>query len=800
MHYYMKTVKKNYSSLPEPLKCIGSMDTRELRFSRAMAFAIDEINNSSDLLPGVTLGYKIHDSCSSPPMAVQVAFQFTNDPLSMHKNTKVCSQSGRVLAVIGDSGSTQSISISRIIGPFDIPQVSHFATCACLSDKTQYPTFFRTIPSDQFQALALAKLVKHFGWTWIGTVQSNSDYGNNGMASFLQAAQNEGICVEYSESFNRNDPQSKIQQVAEVIRRSTATVIVAFTSPGDLLVLLEELTVHPSPPRQWIGSEAWVTDPEVLRYRLCEGAIGFAIPQSTIPGFREYLLDLSPAKVAASHVLSEFWEGAFNCLLENERTGQLDKVCDGTEDIQNLQNPFTDTSQLRITNMVYKAVYAIAHAIHNIVCKKINSAILCDQFMKIEPVQVLDQLKRVNFSRNGYHVSFDANGDPVAFYELINWKRNENGGLEFVTVGHYDESLSPGQKFNIKREISWAGGIQVPVSVCSDSCPPGTRKVLQKGEPVCCYDCVPCAEGEISNTTDSSDCSPCPNEFWPNAEKNFCRRKLVEFLSFHEVWGIILAAFSIAGACLTIVTAIVFFQHRYTPVVRANNSELSFLLLFSLTLCFLCSLTFIGRPSDWSCMLRHTAFGITFVLCIACVLGKTIVVLMAFKATQPGSNVAKWFGPAQQRMTVVSFTFVQVLICIIWLVQKPPFSIRNLTTYKEIIILECALGSALGFWAVLGYIGLLAVFCFVLAVLARKLPDNFNEAKLITFSMLIFCAVWITFIPAYISSPGKFTVAVEVFAILASSFGLIICIFFPKCFIILFRPEKNTKKHLMGKT
>uniref|UniRef100_A0A8C5CNT0 G-protein coupled receptors family 3 profile domain-containing protein n=1 Tax=Gadus morhua TaxID=8049 RepID=A0A8C5CNT0_GADMO len=383
--------------------------------------------------------------------------------------------------------------------------------------------------------------------------------------------------------------------------------------------------------------------------------------------------------------------------------------------------------------------------------------------------------------------------------ELINWKRNENGGLEFVTVGHYDDSLSPGQKLDIKREISWAdGGVQVPVSVCSDSCPPGKRKVLQEGKPYCCYDCVPCAEGEISNSTDSSDCSPCPNEFWPNAEKNFCRPKLLEFLSFHEILGIILSACSIAGACLTIITAIVLFKHRFTPVVKANNSELSFLLLFSLTLCFLCSLTFIGRPSDWSCMLRHTAFGITFVLCISCVLGKTIVVLMAFKATIPGSNVAKWFGLAQQRMTVVSFTFVQVLICIIWLVLQPPYSNRNLTVYKEKIILECALGSALGFWAVLGYIGLLAVFCFVLAVLARKLPDNFNEAKLITFSMFIFCAVWITFIPAYISSPGKFTVAVEVFAILASSFGLIICIFFPKCFIILFRPEKNTKKHLMA--
>jgi hypothetical protein len=98
------------------------METRELRFSRAMAFAINEINNSSDLLPGVALGYKIHDSCASTPMAVQVAFQFKNAP-PLYKSSKVCSQSGRVLAVIGDSGSTSSISRSRILGPLDIPQV-----------------------------------------------------------------------------------------------------------------------------------------------------------------------------------------------------------------------------------------------------------------------------------------------------------------------------------------------------------------------------------------------------------------------------------------------------------------------------------------------------------------------------------------------------------------------------------------------------------------------------------------------------------------------------------------------------
>ncbi|XP_067364209.1 extracellular calcium-sensing receptor-like [Channa argus] len=801
IHYNMQNMIHNYTTMPEPLQCTGRMDIEELSFSRAMIFAIEEINNSIKLLPGIRLGYQIHDSCGSIPMTVKVATQLTNGLDPYFYTSDNCSQSGMVKAVIGASSTGQTIAMLRVSGSFDIPQVSYFATCACLSNKQQYPSFFRTIPSDQFQANALAKLVKQFGWTWIGAVRADSDYGNYGMASFLAAAQKEGICVEYSESFNRHHPRSRIQRVADVIRRSTAMVVVAFAGIGEILLLLEELSLEPSPPRQWIGSEAWVTNPDMLRFTFCAGAIGFGIPRSVIPGLRDFLLDLPPTKVASSPILTEFWEDAFNCSLDVGGETRDKRLCDGSEDIQKLQSPYTDTSQLRSTNLVYKAVYAIAHAIHNAVCQETNSTTQCDKLSMIESKQILAQLKKVNFSRNGYPVSFDTNGDPVAAYELVNWQKRKSGSLEIVTVGYYDASLPVGQEFHINKDISWMEGrTQVPVSVCSDSCPPGTHKVLQKGKPICCYDCIPCPEGEISNATDSTDCFSCPKEFWPNAKRDACFPKPVEFLSFDDVLGIILASFSVSGACLAVIITAVFFRHRTSPIVKANNSELSFLLLFSLTLCFLCSLTFIGAPSEWSCMLRHTAFGITFVLCISCVLGKTIVVLMAFKATLPGSNIMKWFGPLQQRMTVVSFTFIQLLICTVWLVVSPPFPMKNLTTYKDRIILECALGSLIGFWAVLGYIGLLAVFCFVLAVLARKLPDNFNEAKFITFSMLIFCAVWITFIPAYVSSPGKFTVAVEIFAILASSFGLILCIFAPKCFIILFKPEKNTKKHLMNKS
>uniref|UniRef100_A0A672GAR1 Olfactory receptor C family, u1 n=1 Tax=Salarias fasciatus TaxID=181472 RepID=A0A672GAR1_SALFA len=302
--------------------------------------------------------------------------------------------------------------------------------------------------------------------------------------------------------------------------------------------------------------------------------------------------------------------------------------------------------------------------------------------------------------------------------------------------------------------------------------------------------------GEISNQTGSSECTKCPKYYWSDREKVKCVAGIEEFLSFYDTMGIILVALTLLGVILTTVITCVFHRFRSTPIVKANNSEISFLLLFSLKLCFLCSLVFIGQPSVWTCRLRQAAFGISFVLCMSCLLVKTIVVLLAFRANVPGSRALKLFGPSQQRTLILCTTVPQVCLCAGWLLGAPPFPFRN-PTYQ--IVVECKEPWPPGFYLILGYIGLLAFICLLLAFLGRKLPDTFNEAKLITFSMLIFWAVWISFIPAHVSSPGKFTVAVEIFAILASSFGLLLCVFVPKCYIILFQPDRNTKKGMTGK-
>ncbi|XP_075891873.1 extracellular calcium-sensing receptor-like [Nelusetta ayraudi] len=515
------------SELKQPTS--HGFDVLGFKRAKTMVFAIEEINKNFNLLPNVTLGYRLYDNCAKLAIAFRAALSLVSGPEEQFVLGDTCEGNPPVIGIVGDSSSTRSIAISTVLGLYRIPMVSYFATCACLSERQKFPSFFRTIPSDAFQVRRIRIL----------------------------------------------------QNVGDVKRSALK------------------------------GEELTIKDNQI------------------------------------------FW----------------------------------------------------------------------------------------NFESK-----------------------------------------------------------QAPRSVCSDSCPPGTRMARKKGQPVCCFDCVPCSEGKFSNNTDSMECSSCPVDFWSSPQRDHCVPKKTEFLSYQEPLGICLTAASLLGTFISAIVLGIFICHHSTPIVRANNSELSFLILVSIKLSFLCSLLFIGRPRLWTCQLRHAAFGISFVLCVSCILVKTMVVLAVFQASKPGGGASlKWFGTMQKRGTVLGPTSIQAAICTAWLVSSSPAPHKNTQYHNDKIVYECVVGSTLGFAVLLGYIGLLAIISFLLAFLARNLPDNFNEAKLITFSMLIFCAVWVAFVPAYVNSPGKYADAVEVFAILASSFGLLVALFGPKCYIILLRPERNTKKAIMSR-
>uniref|UniRef100_A0A8C6KEW0 Extracellular calcium-sensing receptor-like n=1 Tax=Nothobranchius furzeri TaxID=105023 RepID=A0A8C6KEW0_NOTFU len=816
-HYFPISPDRSFNSEPEQLTCYD-LDVEGLKRAQIMAFAIDEINRSPELLPNVTLGYSLYDNCLTLGVGFRGALALLSGQQEETVTDEKCLGSPPVIGLVGDSSSTHCMAISSVLGLYKVPIVSYFATCSCLSDRQKYPSFFRTIPSDSFQVRAIIQILKHFGWTWVGLLISDDDYGLYAARSFQSdlSTSREG-CLAYLEVLTRKKDSAELKRIVDVMKKSTARVVIVFSDEVPILNLIEEVVRQKLTGLQWLASEAWSTaavlqTPELMPY--LGGTLGVAVRRGEIPGLRDFLLqtrpDLHYNNSNENNMVNQFWEFTFQCRFAPPPAGWVENrgtLCTGEEDLQSVDTKFLDISNLRSDYNIYKAVYALAYALDDMLqCQPGRGPFSkngCATLQTLQPWQLVYYLEKVNFTTSfGDQVSFDENGDALPIYDIMNWSWHPDGRTEVVTVGDVKASVLNGEELRLDEDkIFWNfESKQPPRSVCSENCPPGTRTVRKKGEPECCFDCIPCSEGKISNSTNSLECFSCPEGFWSSPQRDQCVLKQTVFLSYEEPLGLCLTAASLLGTFICAVVLGILIYHRRTPIVKANNSEVSFQLLLSLKLCFLCSLLFIGRPRLWTCQLRHAAFGISFVLCVSCILVKTMVVLAVFKASKPGGGASlKWFGVSQQRGTVLVLTSVQAAICTVWLVLSSPMPHKNTQYHNNKIVYECAIGSAVGFSVLLGYIGLLAVISCLIAFFSRNLPDNFNEAKLITFSMLIFCAVWVAFVPAYISSPGKHADAVEVFAILASSFGILVSLFGPKCYIILLKPERNTKKALMGR-
>ncbi|KAK9405169.1 type-2 vomeronasal receptor [Crotalus adamanteus] len=754
---------------------------------------IELVKENPQNLHNLTLGYNIHDNSDNTLGTSDALLDMLSTGEANVPNYS-CGRKDKLLALVDGASRDISIQMSTLAGTYKVPQVNNNIASEALSDKSQFPFFHPMLPKEGIQYPGIVQLLLHFGWTLIGLFAPDTEKGENFMRNFNPMLVKNRICVAISQQFSTTDRTAFLRDALSKWRQVNVFVhLIEFDSPFDrILAFHSALEGLPGP----IEGKVWIMTVASIYLMNKDWRLKHVHSIWSFP-FQSWKND--SAFKSYFFVEPEFQTEYFNCSVSKHTfsvKGRRRCTQKAPVETQEKTNRMPIENDGYTCNVIKILVQALSAASKPQRRRKKGEERLGAP--RLQPWKFHPFLKkRELYNLSLLEVYLDQNGDLAADLAIFSMVVLPKEDPTFKIMGSFER-----QRLIINQDaLSQLKFLNksLPQSKCVEKCHPGFVKQAREGEPVCCYDCIPCPEGTISTQEDTTKCTKCPDYQYPTENRVQCIPKRITFLSYEEHLSIILISFALLLFLITGFVLIIFIKYLETPIVKANNRDLSYILLVSLLLCFLSSLFFIGRPRKATCLLRQTVFSIVFSVAVSSVLAKTITVVLAFLASKPGNKVKRWLGKSLANSIILSCSAVQIFICAMWLGVSPPFPDSDLHSQPEEIILQCNEGSVTMFYVVLGYMGFLAAICFTVAFLARNLPGAFNEAKLITFSMLVFCNVWVSFLPTYLSTKGKYMVAVQVFSILASGAGLLSCIFFPKCYIIILRPDLNTKEHLMTK-
>ncbi|XP_077747528.1 taste receptor type 1 member 1 isoform X2 [Canis aureus] len=682
---------------------------------QAMRFGIEEINNSTTLLPNVTLGYQLYDVCSeSANVYATLNVLSTLGTHHIEIQADPSHYSPAALAVIGPDTTNHAATAAALLSPFLVPVISYEASSVTLGVKRYYPSFLRTIPSDKYQVEIMVLLLQRFGWVWISLVGSDGDYGQLGVQALEEQATQQGICIAFKDiiPFSAQPGNERMQSMMYHLDRARTTVVVVFSSRQLARVFFESVVLAKLTAKVWIASEDWAISRHISSLPRIWGigtVLGVAIQQKLVPGLKEFEEAYVRAKKAAHRPCSrDSW-----C-----SSNQLCRECQAFT-VQ--QMPTLGAFSMSSAYNAYRAVYAAAHGLHQL-------------------------------------------------------------------LGCASGACSR------DRVYPW----QVPESVCSSNCLEGHQRVVV-GFYHCCFECVPCEAGTFLNKSDLHSCQPCGKEEWAPEGSESCFLRTVVFLTWHEPISWVLLAANTLLLLLVAGTAGLFAWHLDTPVVRSAGGRLCFFMLGSLAGGSSGLYGFFGEPTLATCLLRQGLFALGFAIFLSCLTIRSfqLVFIFKFSAKVPTFYQA-WVQNHGPRLFVVISSMAQLLICVTWLAVWTPLPTREYQRFPQLVVLDCTEANSPGFMVAFAYNGLLSVSAFACSYLGKDLPENYNEAKCVTFSLLLNFVSWIGFFTTASVYQGKYLPAVNVLAALSSLSSGFSGYFLPKCYVILCRPDLNSTEHFQA--
>nr|AFL55410.1 glutamate receptor metabotropic 1 isoform a transcript variant 1 [Gallus gallus] len=782
-------------------KCGEIREQYGIQRVEAMFHTLDKINADPVLLPNITLGSEIRDSCWHSSVALEQSIEFIRDSLISIRDDR--EGGGRCLSdsqpqppgrlrkpiagVIGPGSSSVAIQVQNLLQLFDIPQIAYSATSIDLSDKTLYKYFLRVVPSDTLQARAMLDIVKRYNWTYVSAVHTEGNYGESGMEAFKELAAQEGLCIAHSDKIYSNAGEKSFDRLLRKLRERLpkARVVVCFCegmTVRGILIAMRRLGVLGE--FLLIGSDGWADRDEVIEgyEQEANGGITIKLQSPEVLSFDDYYLKLRLDTNTRNPWFPEFWQHRFQCRIPGHplENPNFQKNCTGNE---SLEENYVQDSKM---GFVINAIYAMAHGLQNMHHSLCPGHVgLCDAMKPIDGSKLLEFLLKSTFiGVSGEEVWFDEKGDAPGRYDIMNLQYIEPNRYDYVLIGTWHEGVLNIDDYRIQMNKS--GMVR---SVCSEPCLKGQIKVIRKGEVSCCWICTACKENEF--VQDEFTCKACELGWWPNAELTGCEPIPVKYLQWSNIESIVAVVFSCLGILVTMFVTLIFVLYRDTPVVKSSSRELCYIILAGIFLGYVCPFTLIAKPTTISCYLQRLLVGLSSAMCYSALVTKTnrIARILAGSKKKICTRKPRFMSAWAQVVIASILISVQLTLVVTLIILEPPMPILSYPSIKEVYLI-CNT-SNLGVVAPVGYNGLLIMSCTYYAFKTRNVPANFNEAKYIAFTMYTTCIIWLAFVPIYFGSNYK--IITTCFAVSLSVTVALGCMFTPKMYIIIAKPERNVR-------
>lgn len=669
-----------------------------------------------------------------------------------------------------------SFQVASLLRLFDVPQVSYAATSAELSNKDRFEYFARTVPPDSFQARAMLDIVHFMNWTALFAVHSRGSYGEQGILIFERYSYQSNVCIAQQYQLQPDYTTEDYDEIFDsFLDEKDVRVVVMFCNAEDLrsMLLAAKRAQERGNKKEfiWLASDFWGTRLRHLKglEDVADGAITLEVQtfDKQLQPFYDYFWKLNPLNNSRNPWFREYWENRFNCKFGDNTSPE--HRCNDSEHRSSDLDRF-DAKVPFVIDAVFSFAHAL-HALHKNVCGAVPG--FCPEMKNLDRTALLWYLRNVSFNGTTGHVKFDENGDGVGKYDIYIFR---------------DADQNPYQRLGswIEGDMTFASwkvleGYSHLESHCGKPC--GPQAIRRMRDMRCCWTCETCDED--SYVANEFTCKTCDKGMKPNATFDGCEPLLEKYLG--SVWIVVVVTLASLGIIATSIVCGVFLKFASTPLIKASGHELSIVLLVGLLLCYGVAFVMVSHPNQAVCAIQRFGIGLCFSICYASLLVRTNRIARIFS----GVKTPSYISPKSQLLITAVIIAPELAMSITELSIHPPTTVPSYHQ-KDYILVRCNI-STVGLVTLFGYNAILIVLCTFYAFRTRKTPLNFNEAKFIGFCMYTTCVIWIAFLPVYYGVGGGFEAVALAFSSIISATTILVFIFMPKVYIVLFKPEKNIR-------